>query len=197
MITGILTPDYGTITVCGHDLLNDPINAKLNIGYVPDNHSVYEKLKGIEYLNFMADIYGVSKEDREERISRYLKLFNLTDAARSMIKSYSHGMKQKICVIGALIHKPKLWILDEPLTGLDPQSSYMLKQEMRQHCKEGNTVFFSSHILEVVEKICDTIAIIDKGRIIDVGTIEQIRSRGDHSLEEYFLKLTSQEGINV
>lgn len=117
----------------------------------------------------------------------------MTDAANSLIKSYSHGMKQKICVIGALIHNPKLWILDEPLTGLDPQSSYMLKEQMKEHCKKGNTVFFSSHILEVVEKICDRVAIIDKGRIVAVGTIEQLKSRGDNSLEKYFLELTSGE----
>lgn len=191
MITGILTPDYGHITVNGRDLLNDPISAKLEIGYVPDNHAVYEKLKGIEYLNFMADIYGVDRNSRRDKITHYLKIFNMTQAANDMIRSYSHGMKQKICVIGALLHDPKLWILDEPLTGLDPQSSFVLKQLMREHVQKGNTVFFSSHILEVVEKLCDRIAIIDKGRIIDVGTIEQIKSRGDQSLEQYFLKLTA------
>lgn len=192
MITGILTPDYGNISINGRDLLSDPIGAKMEMGYVPDNHAVYEKLKGIEYLNFMADIYGVDKNLRQEKISNYLKIFNMTDAAGSMIRSYSHGMKQKICVIGALLHDPKLWVLDEPLTGLDPQSSYVLKQLMREHAEKGNAVFFSSHILEVVEKICDRIAIIDKGRIIDIGTIEQIKSRGDDSLEHYFLKLTAE-----
>lgn len=195
MITGILMPDYGNIEVCGYDLINNPINAKLNIGYVPDNHAVYEKLKGIEYLNFMADIYGINKEDREKNIGNYLKIFNMEDAANSLIKSYSHGMKQKICVIGALIHNPKLWILDEPLTGLDPQSAFMLKEHMREHCKQGNTVFFSSHVLEVVEKICDRVAIIDKGRLVAVGTIEQLKSRADNSLEKYFLELTSGEKI--
>lgn len=193
MITGILTPDYGNIKVCGYDLAQDTIKAKLSMGYVPDNHAVYEKLKGIEYLNFMADIYGMSKEDRIERIKYYLKMFKMDEAAGNMIKSYSHGMKQKICVIGALIHNPKLWILDEPLTGLDPQSAFLLKEQMKEHCKKGNTVFFSSHILEVVEKICDRVAIIDKGRIVAVGTIEQLKSRGDNSLEKYFLQLTSGE----
>lgn len=193
MITGILTPDYGNINVCGHDILSDTINAKLNMGYVPDNHAVYEKLKGIEYLNFIADLYGMSKEDRKDRISNYLKMFKMEEAAGSLIKSYSHGMKQKICVIGALIHNPKLWILDEPLTGLDPQSSYILKEQMKEHCKKGNTVFFSSHILEVVEKLCDRVGIIDKGRLVAVGTIEQLKSRADNSLEKYFLQLTSGE----
>lgn len=197
MITGILTPDYGNITINGRDLLSDTINAKREMGYVPDNHAIYEKLKGIEYLNFMADIYDVDNIQRQERITYYLKMFNLTNAANDMIKSYSHGMKQKICVIGALLHEPKLWILDEPLTGLDPQSSFMLKKLMREHCDKGNTVFFSSHVLEVVEKLCDRIAIIDKGRLIDVGTIEQIKSRGDDSLEQYFLKLTASQGESV
>jgi len=191
MITGILTPDYGNIEIFGHDLASDTINAKLNTGYVPDNHAVYEKLKGIEYLNFMADIYGISKEKRVDNISKYLKMFNMEDSANSLIKSYSHGMKQKICVIGALIHDPKLWVLDEPLTGLDPQSSFMLKKQMKAHCKEGNTVFFSSHVLEVVEKLCDRVGIIDKGRLVAVGTIEQLKSRADNSLEKYFLQLTA------
>lgn len=195
MITGILQPDYGNIEICGYDLLRDPINAKLNTGYVPDNHAVYEKLKGIEYLNFMADIYGVSKADREIRAKNYLEMFSLSDAANSLIKTYSHGMKQKICIIGALIHNPKLWVLDEPLTGLDPQSAFKLKEQMKEHCKQGNTVFFSSHVLEVVEKICDRVAIIDKGRLVAVGTIEQLKSRGDNSLEDFFLKLTSGENV--
>ena len=122
-------------------------------------------------------------------------MFGLSDAANSLIKSYSHGMKQKICIIGALIHNPKLWILDEPLTGLDPQSAFKLKEQMKEHCKQGNTVFFSSHVLEVVEKICDRVAIIDKGRLVAVGTIEQLKSRGDNSLENFFLKLTSGENV--
>jgi ABC-2 type transport system ATP-binding protein len=196
MITGILTPDYGNINVCGYDIGSDPLNAKMNMGYVPDNHAVYEKLKGIEYLNFIADIYGMSKEGRQERINYYLKMFKMEEAVSSVIKSYSHGMKQKICVIGALIHNPRLWILDEPLTGLDPQAAFLLKEQMKEHCKKGNTVFFSSHILEVVEKICDRVAIIDKGRLVAVGTVEQLKSRsGENSLEKYFLQLTSEQQL--
>ena len=191
MVTGILQPDYGNISVAGFDLLRDPINAKLSLGYVPDNHAIYEKLKGIEYLNFMGDIYGVSKTDREQRAAKYLKLFNLEAAAGSLIKSYSHGMKQKLCIIGSMIHSPKLWILDEPLTGLDPQSSFKLKELMREHCEKGNSVFFSSHVLEVVEKLCDRVAIIDKGRLVAIGTIEQLKSSADNSLEKFFLQLTS------
>lgn len=195
MITGILRPDFGNIDICGYDLLRDPINAKLNIGYVPDNHAIYEKLKGIEYLNFISDIYGVSKSDREIRAKKYLEMFGLGDAANSLIKTYSHGMKQKICIIGALIHNPKLWILDEPMTGLDPQSSFQLKEQMREHCKEGNTVFFSSHVLDVVEKICDRVGIIDKGRLVAEGTISEMKVRGDSSLEQFFLKLTAGENV--
>lgn len=189
MITGILRPDYGNITVAGYDLLNDPINAKLNLGYVPDNHAIYEKLKGIEYLNFIADVYGVSQEERKSRAEKYLKIFNLQDAANHLIKSYSHGMKQKLCIIGALIHQPRVWILDEPLTGLDPQSSYHLKELMKEHIKGGNTVFFSSHVLEVVEKLCDRVAIIDKGRLVAIGTVQQLTA--DSSLEKFFLNLTA------
>lgn len=196
MIAGILQPDYGNININGYDMGRDPIKAKLSMGYVPDNHAIYERLKGIEYLNFMADIYGVSLNDRKERAEKYLEMFNLKDAANSLIKSYSHGMKQKICIIGALIHNPKLWILDEPLTGLDPQAAFKLKEEMRAHCNEGNAVFFSSHVLEVVEKICDRVAIINKGKIVAVGTIEQLKARGgNESLENFFLKLTAGEEI--
>ncbi|NLK17538.1 MAG: ABC transporter ATP-binding protein [Clostridiales bacterium] len=194
LITGILRPDQGSIEIDGHDITRDAVAAKKRIGYVPDNHAVYDKLKGIEYINFMADIYEVSRKEREERANYFLEKFNLKDAANSPIKTYSHGMRQKICIIGALIHNPRLWILDEPMTGLDPQSSHILKQQMREHCDKGNTVFFSSHILEVVEKICDRVGIIDKGRLVAVGTIEELKSRGDSSLEEFFLKLTSGEG---
>jgi len=192
MVTGILRPDYGNIRICGHDIMRDPVNAKQNMGYVPDNHAVYDRLKGIEYLNFMGDIYGVSKSEREDRARKYLKMFELEDSANSLIKSYSHGMKQKICIIGALIHNPKLWILDEPLTGLDPQSQFKLKEEMKAHAAAGNTVFFSSHVLDVVEKLCTRIAIIDKGRIVAEGQTEELKAKGG-SLEEVFLKLTAKE----
>lgn len=192
MVSGILTPNQGSITVCGVDMVRDPVEAKLNIGYVSDNHSVYERLTGLEYLNFMADIYGISAEERKRKIEQYLTVFELTDAARRQIKSYSHGMKQKICIAGALVHSPKLWILDEPMTGLDPQSAFHLKTMMREHCEQGNTVFFSSHVLDVVERVCDRIGIIDKGRLVAVGTIDELRAQGS-TLEQFFLNLTTHD----
>lgn len=192
MVSGILTPNQGSITVCGVDMVRDPVEAKRNIGYVSDNHSVYERLTGLEYLNFMADIYGISAEERKRKIEEYLTVFELTDAARRQIKSYSHGMKQKICIAGALVHSPKLWILDEPMTGLDPQSAFHLKTMMREHCEQGNTVFFSSHVLDVVERVCDRIGIIDKGRLVAVGTIDELRAQGS-TLEQFLLNLTTHD----
>ncbi|HEY8419295.1 MAG TPA: ABC transporter ATP-binding protein, partial [Clostridia bacterium] len=146
-------------------------------------------------INFMADIYRVDLNERKERAEKYLELFNLTKHVDSQISSYSHGMKQKICVIGALIHNPPLWVLDEPLTGLDPQSSYELKNLMREHTNQGNTVFFSTHVLEVAEKLCDRIGIINKGKLVLEGTMDEIKSLGgkDESLEQIFLKITNQQ----
>lgn len=190
-VCGILNFDEGEIYIDGVNLKTDPVAAKLKIGYVPDNHEVYDKLSGMEYINFMADVYGVSLEDRKERAEKYIKMFNLSDAINNQIKTYSHGMKQKIVVIGALIHNPKLWILDEPMMGLDPQSSYELKEAMKEHVKNGNTVFFSSHVLEIVEKLCDRVGIIDDGKLVAVGKIDDLKAQsGDESLESYFLKLT-------
>lgn len=190
-ICGILNIDEGEIYVNGKSMKENSVEVKMQIGYVPDNHDIYDKLSGREYINFMADIYGVSKEEREERANKFVKIFHLEDAIDSQIKTYSHGMKQKIIVIGALIHNPKLWILDEPMTGLDPQSAYELKEVMKEHVKQGNTVLFSSHVLEIVEKLCDRIGIIEEGKIIAVGDIEELKSRaGEDSLESYFLKLT-------
>lgn len=190
MICGILAPDSGRIEIAGHSITEDPIAAKRSLGYVPDNHEVYEMLSGAEYLDFMADMYGVSTADRKERIHHYLSLFSLSDAGSDPIKSYSHGMKQKLVITGALLHKPALWILDEPMTGLDPKSALLLKQEMRTHCNEGNTVFFSTHVLEVAEKLCDRIGIINHGRLVAVGTLEELRSGSDESLESIFMECT-------
>lgn len=190
MICGILAPDSGRIEIAGHSITDDPIAAKRSLGYVPDNHEVYEMLSGAEYLDFMADMYGVSTADRKERIHHYLSLFSLSDAGSDPIKSYSHGMKQKLVITGALLHKPALWILDEPMTGLDPKSALLLKQEMRAHCNEGNTVFFSTHVLEVAEKLCDRIGIINHGRLVAVGTLEELRSGSDESLESIFMECT-------
>ena len=189
-IVGILPFEEGKIEICGIDLRKDPIKAKRNIGYVPDNHAVFERLTGREYVNHIANLYDVPVKQMEEISEYYVKLFKLEHAFDNPIKSYSHGMKQKISVIAALVHKPKLWILDEPLTGLDPQSAYQLKQAMRKHAEEGNTVFFSSHILDVVENLCDRVCIIKKGELQGIYDLKELKSRGE-SLEELFMNAIS------
>lgn len=195
LMTGILTPTAGRVLIGGYDMGKDPIAAKRLIGFVPDSHELYDRLTGVEYLNFMADVYSVNAADRKAHIEKYLSLFELEDAAGEQIRSYSRGMKQKLTIIGALIHKPPVWVLDEPMVGLDPKSSHILKEEMRRHCDAGNTVFFSTHVLEVAEKLCDEIAIIDKGHVLARGTMEELRSgETGSSLEELFLGLTEAEG---
>lgn len=192
MLTGILTPSEGTIEIDGINLAENSIAAKSVIGYVPDNHETYETLKGIEYLNFIGTMYGVKGDVLQERIDEYAKLFSLTDALPNLISSYSHGMKQKLMVIAALIHEPKVFVLDEPLTGLDPQSAFELKQLMRRYADKGNTVFFSSHVIDVVEKVCDRIGIINKGKLVAVDTLENIRKDENVSLESLFLTITAE-----
>ena len=194
MIVGLLNPDSGSICIQGFDNRLKPIEAKSNIGYVPDNPNLYDRLTGTEYLNFMADVYRVPSDIRKERVAYYLGMFDLKDAAADLIKSYSHGMKQKIALTGALIHNPAVWLLDEPMVGLDPRSAHLLKEQMREHCDKGNTVFFSTHILEVAEKLCDRIGIIHKGKLIAIGTMDELR-QGDKkdSLENIFLELTENE----
>ena len=194
MLTGILQPDQGQVKINGYDIQSQPVEAKRCFGYAPDSHQVYDRLTGLEYLNFIGDMYGISKENRQAQIENYLTMFDLTKAAGSQIKSYSHGMRQKLAVTGALLPDPQLWIMDEPMVGLDPKSAHLLKQEMRAHCERGNTVFFSTHVLEVAEKLCDRIAIINRGRIIAVGTLEELRNGKDESLETLFLELTDTEG---
>ena len=194
LMTGILAPTSGRVVIGGHDMAKDPIAAKRHIGFVPDAHELYDRLTGLEYLNFMADVYQVEPAKRKEHIEKYLNLFELEDAAGEQIRSYSRGMKQKLTIIGALIHNPPVWVLDEPMVGLDPKSSHVLKEEMRRHCNAGNTVFFSTHVLEVAEKLCDEIAIIDKGKVLARGTMEELRSgETGSSLEELFLQLTEAE----
>lgn len=195
MITGILQPDCGTIEIGGVDLAEDVIAAKQQIGFVPDNHETYETLKGIEYLNFIGVMYGVESDTLAQRIAKYADMFSLTDALPNYISSYSHGMKQKLMVIAALIHQPKVWVLDEPLTGLDPQSAFQLKTLMRQHADNGNTVFFSSHVIDVVEKVCDRIAIINHGKIVAVDTLDNIRANSEVSLEDIFLTVTAESNV--
>lgn len=193
MIIGLLNPDSGSVVINGYDNRKEAIEAKRSIGYVPDNPDIYERLTGTEYLNFMADVYRVPSHIRRERIKHFLQMFSLTDAAGDLIKSYSHGMRQKIVLTGALIHDPALWVLDEPMVGLDPKSAHLLKDLMRKHCDRGNSVFFSTHVLEVAEKICDRIGIINKGKLIAIGTLEELRHQDQEgSLEKIFLELTEQ-----
>ncbi|MCH5151296.1 MAG: ABC transporter ATP-binding protein [Clostridiales bacterium] len=191
MITGILTPDEGVIEIDGINLEQNPLAAKSLVGFVPDNHETYETLKGIEYLNFIGSMYGVSSKVLKEKINEYVTLFGLKDVLHNMISSYSHGMKQKLMVVAALIHEPKVWILDEPMTGLDPSSAFQLKQLMRRHADNGNTVFFSSHVIDVVEKVCDRIGIINHGKLVEVDTLDNIRADKNVSLESLFLTITA------
>lgn len=195
MITGILEIDEGDILIDGQSIIKFPISAKKNIGFVPDNPEIFLKLKGIEYLNFIADIYDVSSEDREKRIKELSKLFEMEFNLNNKIQSYSHGMKQKIIIMGVLLHEPQNLILDEPMTGLDPRSSYDLKKIMKEYAKKNKTVFFSTHILEVAEKICDRIAVINKGKILYIGTYEEMKNyfNNNGSLEEVFMEITEND----
>lgn len=191
MLTGILAPTQGSISINGFDIKTQAIEAKKQFGFVSDDPNSFLKLKGLEYLNFIADIYGVSTEDRLERIETYSKILEMHDSLGDKIASYSHGMRQKIMIIAVLIHDPNLLILDEPLTGLDPQSSFALKQIMRERTDDGKSVFFSTHVLEVAEKLCDRIIIINKGKMMYEGTLEALKNQyNDLSLEEIFLEIT-------
>ena len=195
-IVGIQPITEGKITVCGYDIKSQPVQAKSRIGFVPDHYALYEKLTGREYLNYIADIYDVSQEDRDTRLADYIHIFELEASIDNKIKTYSHGMKQKITLISALIHDPKLLILDEPLTGLDPTSIYQVKEQMKRHAKKGNIVFFSSHLIDIVEKLCDRIAIIKKGHIQCITTVEEIEKTG-MSLEDFYMSvITKDEGKN-
>lgn len=195
MITGIHGVDKGTITINGKNIMEEPMEAKKTFGYVPDSPDMFLRLKGIEYLNFMADMYEVPKEVRQERIESLSKKFDLYNALSDQIQSYSHGMRQKIVIIGVLVHEPDVWILDEPLTGLDPKSAYILKEMMREHADKGKIVFFSTHVLEVAEKICDRVAIINKGNLQFKGNLDEMRDhfKSNESLEKMFLEMTGNE----
>ena len=195
MITGILNPDEGDIFIDGKSIIKEPLEAKKEFGFVPDSPDMFLKLKGIEYLNFLADIYEIPNEKRKERIEELTKKFEIYDNLNSEIQSYSHGMRQKVVICGALLNNPRNWILDEPMTGLDPKSSHDLKEMMREHCKNGNTVFFSTHVLEVAEKLCDRVGIINKGKLVFVGTFEEMQNKfkENKSLEDLFLEITENE----
>lgn len=195
MITGILGIDEGDIFIDGKSITKNPLEAKKAFGFIPDNPDMFLKLKGIEYLNFIADIYEISQEDRIKRINELTKKFEMQQVLNNKMQSYSHGMRQKMIIIGVLLHNPKNLIFDEPMTGLDPKSSYDLKQIMREHVKQNNTVFFSTHILEVAEKLCDRVGIINKGKLIFVGTYEEMKKefQRNASLEEIFMEITEND----
>lgn len=194
MITGVLASDEGKILIDNKDINKETVEAKKRFGFVPDNPNMFLRVTGIEYLNFIADIYEVPKDERIERIQKLAKEFDMYDALEDKIKSYSHGMRQKIIIMGVLLHDPQNWILDEPLTGLDPKSSFKLKSMMKEHAQNGKCVFFSTHVLEVAEKLCDRIGIINKGKIVFIGTYEEMKKRlgVDGSLEELFMEITEK-----
>ena len=190
-VVGILQFDEGEITIDGTSLKDDPIACKKKIAYIPDNPDLYEFMSGIKYLNFVADIFGVGAEERQERIKKYADMFELTEDLAQPISAYSHGMKQKLAIIAAWIHNPKLIIMDEPFVGLDPKASFLLKEMMRDVCAAGGAIFYSTHVLEVAEKLCDKVAIIKGGKLIRSGTMESVK--GDDSLEEVFLELEGEQ----
>lgn len=194
MMTGILQPDTGTIKVNGYDIVKDSLKAKQIIGYIADSPDMFLKLTGMEFINFIANIYKVPLRERRERIKIFGDRFGLSDVLDKPMQSYSHGMRQKMMVVAALVHDPAVWILDEPLIGLDPTSAFELKKMMREHADKGNSVFFSTHVLEVAEKLCDRIAIIDKGRAVFVGTLKELKDKYDKKdLEKLFMEVIKHE----
>ena len=189
-VAGILQFDVGEITIGGISIKENPLECKRRFAYIPDNPDLYDYMTGIKYLNFIADIFGVGANDRQERIKKYADAFELTADLAQPIAAYSHGMKQKLAIISAWLHEPKLILMDEPFVGLDPKASHLLKEMMRQVCDEGGAIFFSTHVLEVAEKLCDKVAIIKSGRLIRSGTMEEVK--GDESLEDVFLELEGE-----
>ncbi len=194
MMTGILVPDTGTITINGYDIVKDSLKAKQIIGYIADNPDMFLKLTGIEFINFIANIYKVPITIRKKRIKLFGERFGLSDVLDKPMQGYSHGTRQKMMVVAALVHDPAVWILDEPLIGLDPTSAFELKKMMREHADKGNAVFFSTHVLEVAEKLCDRIAIIDKGKIVFVGTLKELKDKYDKKdLEKLFMEVIKND----
>ena len=189
-VVGILPFEEGEITINGTSIKADPLTCKRQLAYIPDNPDLYDFMTGSKYLNFIADIFGVGTEERQERIRKYADLFELTDDLAQPIAAYSHGMKQKLAIISAWLHQPRLIIMDEPFVGLDPKAAHTLKGMMREVCDQGGAIFFSTHVLEVAEKLCDKVAIIKGGRLIRAGTMEEVK--GDDSLEEVFLELEDE-----
>lgn len=191
-VTGMHGYNEGSIKIAGYDLATEPINAKRNFGYVSDEFALFEKMTGLEYVNFMADIYSISKEDRKARVEKFQKMFALGESIHNPISSYSHGMKQKIAIMGALIHNPAVFILDEPMIGLDPHTANALKEYFCKHSQEGNLVFFSSHNLDVVQKLCHRVYIIDKGKILEEINVKEF-SKSGKDLENHFISITKRE----
>ena len=189
---GILPFDRGEIRVDGISIRENPLECKRRIAYIPDNPDLYEFLTGFQYLNFIADIFGISKDERQRRIQRYAELFSLTGDLGQPVSAYSHGMKQKLAILGALLHQPRLLMMDEPFVGLDPSASHQLKTIMREFCDQGCAIFFSTHVLEVAEKLCDKVAIIRGGKLVASGSMEDVK--GDASLEDVFLELAEKAG---
>lgn len=186
-VAGILQFDAGEIYINGRSVKEQPLECKKEIAYIPDNPDLYDFMSGIKYLNFIADIFGVSAEDRAARIKKYADTFELTESLAEPIAAYSHGMKQKLAIIAAWLHTPRLIIMDEPFVGLDPKAAHILKEMMREECDNGGAIFFSTHVLEVAEKLCDKVAIIKAGKLIRSGTMDEVK--GDESLEQVFLEL--------
>ena len=189
-VAGILQFDEGEITIDGISIKENSLECKRKFAYIPDNPDLYDYMTGIKYLNFIADIFGVGADERQERIRKYADAFELTADLAQPIAAYSHGMKQKLAIISAWLHEPKLILMDEPFVGLDPKAAHLLKEMMREMCDEGGAIFFSTHVLEVAEKLCDKVAIIKSGRLIRSGTMEEVK--GDESLEDVFLELEGE-----
>lgn len=192
-IVGIMDFDNGEILIDGHSVKKEPVICKSLTAYIPDNPDLYDYITGIQYLNYMCDMFSVPKKERKLRIQKYADIFKLTESLGDLISSYSHGMKQKIAIIGALIHNPKLLVLDEPFVGLDPEASFYLKNIMRELCNTGTAIFFSTHVLEVAEKLCDKVSIINNGKMVASGTMEEIK--GNHSLEDVFMEVVENDKI--
>lgn len=190
-IVGVLDFNEGEILIDGHSVKNEPMECKKITAYIPDNPDLYENLTGIQYLNFISDVFDISADVRQERIKKYADMFEITEALGNLISSYSHGMKQKTAIISALIHEPKLMVLDEPFVGLDPKATFTLKEIMKDMCEKGSAVFFSTHVLDVAEKLCNKVAIIKQGQIIASGTMEELT--GGDSLEEVFLEVIDEK----
>lgn len=194
MMTGILDATEGRITICGRDIAKDPLEAKKSIGYIADNPDMFLRLTGLEFVNLMANIYGISQSERMERISELAEDFGVEQALTRPMSEYSHGMRQKMMVVAALVHHPPVWILDEPMTGLDPGAAFALKKRMRRHAKDGNCVFFSTHVLEVAQQLCDRILMVREGTLVYDGTLEQLTDRyPGRSLEEIFMMINERQ----